>query len=112
GPRSDQDVWIIRTDAEGCMQEDCGFEQLITDVEEVTLSSGAQPLIYPNPTRGILHIDTPHSPDAYQLLDSNGRMLQAGAFQPSISLQPWPPGIYLLRLIREQSVATFKVVRQ
>ncbi|MEM1324025.1 MAG: hypothetical protein AAGG75_27435, partial [Bacteroidota bacterium] len=28
GPRRDQDVWVIRTDAEGCMQEDCGFEQL------------------------------------------------------------------------------------
>jgi M6 family metalloprotease-like protein len=61
---------------------------------------GNNPLVYPNPTSGIVHIEITKPVTAIQLMDVQGRTLQhfnnIHAGQMEINLSSYPQGIYFL----------------
>ena len=60
------DLWLIRTDADGCILPDCNPLQLITSTENPPQDiAGIE--VYPNPSSGIFHFTVPEMTTAWNL---------------------------------------------
>jgi len=110
---------IIETRTQGNVRLTQGFHQLqVSTVDAAEPEAGSLVLtVFPNPTSNILHVETAHSgPLDWQLLDVSGRLLATQTLREAghlaIDLQPFPAGVYLLRIGAESHFArTFKVVK-
>ncbi len=110
---------VIETRTQGSVRLTQGFHQLqVSTVDAAEPEAGSLALnVFPNPTANILHVEAAHSgPLDWQLLDVSGRLLAAQTLRDvgglSIDLQPFPAGVYLLRIGGGQhTVRTFKVVK-
>lgn len=78
--------------------------RFLTSITEATPS--AAPIVYPNPSQGLLSISLPANHDkplTFYLYDSSGRLIQQLDIQDSItavSLQAWPAGTYFYRIAK------------
>ena len=60
------DLWLIKTDADGCILPDCNPLQLITSTENLPQDIiGIE--VYPNPSSGIFHFTVPEMTTAWNL---------------------------------------------
>ncbi len=112
GPRRDQDRWGVITDANGCIENDCGFEQLITSLTDPEVKPVEELTVFPNPTSGILYIDASEKYDTYQIFDMGGRQLLSGQIQGFINLNVLDAGIYMIRLGHQGFSTSLKIVKQ
>ncbi|MBD0254202.1 MAG: T9SS type A sorting domain-containing protein [Cytophagales bacterium] len=74
----------------------------------------ARAFAFPNPTRGLVHLEGIPAGARPVLTIWNSRGVQVGgaqslAPQPSVDLTPLPPGLYYLRLQSDRQVKVFKV---
>jgi hypothetical protein len=110
---------VIETRTQGSVRLTQGFHQLfVTTVDTGEPEAGSLVFnVFPNPTASTLHIETAHSGSLdWQLLDVSGRLLATQSLQnaddPSIDLQAFPAGVYLLRIgSGPNAMRTFKVVK-
>lgn len=60
----------------------------------------AQPIVYPNPSSGVIHLQNTGNADHYTLCSLEGKLLQAGqiGFDGTIQYLTSAPGLYLLSL--------------
>ena len=96
------------------------IEKLSSDpvgIDPSALATLAAPLVYPNPTRGTLHIVNSDVPlRGAELFDMTGRRIltvsQLPATDSQLDLGALPSGIYLLRLTTPSGISLQKVVKE
>jgi hypothetical protein len=77
-------------------------------VDEGNLSSLR---VYPNPTKGIIHIDGIQSPTDYKLFNSTGQVILQGMAEGNLLIEPnLSMGVYFLELSNCLGVSTRKIV--
>ncbi|MCB0791387.1 MAG: T9SS type A sorting domain-containing protein [Flavobacteriales bacterium] len=96
----------------------CSYPVNVTVVVEISTGLGetlAAPGLdtYPNPAVDVVHIRDVADGTSYAVLTTDGRMALSGATQDGrLDVSGLPPGVYLLRIGRQNaSVARFQVVR-
>lgn len=77
----------------------------IAAVDEIPVS------LYPNPVTNILTVDA-ESLRAIEVLDMCGRVVASQLEGNSVNLEDYAPGIYMVRVITDNGIATGKVVKQ
>ncbi len=86
-------VYSVRvTDANGCSNNSATFGYPVTSVQNV---NGANIRIYPNPTNGLISIESANSTDA-QITSIDGRMLSFVSDAKQLDLRNYPGGTYIL----------------
>lgn len=69
-------------------------------------------LVYPNPVRNMLYVDSDTIPTSLQLYDLGGKLVKESRQDSQLEMTALRQGIYLLKVISGESVQTFKVVKQ
>jgi hypothetical protein len=70
--------------------------------------------MYPNPTTGIVHIDTDMEEDVdYRITNVFGQCVETGKlYTKELSLERFPTGIYFIQLSADnQSIVTEKIIK-
>jgi hypothetical protein len=91
------DVWVIKL-----------HFGLITEVEE---KESVDPIIYPNPTSGMIYISNVKERYEFQIFDLTGKLLLTGK-ETEIDLSSFPDGLYFLKITTNSEVITKKVVKR
>lgn len=71
--------------------------------------------VYPNPTTGIINVETTEQLSAYTIFDATGRMVRQSMFDSSnqINLENTSNGVYFIRIVTvEGNAGTVKVVKR
>ena len=72
--------------------------------------------IYPNPTKGIVHVDFSDSEEdmSYSIMSAFGQCLETGTLQShELSLEKLPSGIYFVQFFsKNQTITTKKIIKQ
>jgi len=110
-PIPDPDVWLVKTDADGCITPGCQDSILYVSVEEVP-GTGETALkevffkAYPNPARGPIQVEflnaIRYEEPALRLFNLQGQevlhqRLQRGAQSAELSTNGLPGGLYILQ---------------
>ncbi|MGK0314153.1 MAG: hypothetical protein ACI86M_000363 [Saprospiraceae bacterium] len=112
------EVFIFKVDANGCLDtEDCGFVQVITDVEDVAIDP-YDLIVYPNPTSDVIHysISENRSVKRISLFDMNGQLLIMDTGQKEegqMDATGLTVGVYLMKFMMDDGeLVCLKVVKQ
>ncbi|KGE84961.1 T9SS type A sorting domain-containing protein [Phaeodactylibacter xiamenensis] len=110
-PIPDPDVWLVKTDADGCITPGCQDSILYVSVEEIP-GTGETTLrevffkAYPNPARGPIQVEflnaIRYEEPALRLFNLQGQQvlhqrLQRGAQSAELSTSGLPSGLYILQ---------------
>lgn len=110
-PIPDPDVWLVKTDADGCITPGCQDSILYVSVEEIP-GTGETALrevffkAYPNPVRGPIQVEflnaIHYEEPALRLFNLQGQQvlhqrLQRGAQSAELSTSGLPSGLYILQ---------------
>jgi hypothetical protein len=110
-PIPDPDVWLVKTDADGCITPGCQDSILYVSVEEIP-GTGETALkevffkAYPNPARGPIQVEflnaIRYEEPALRLFNLQGQQvlhqrLQRGAQSAELSTSGLPGGLYILQ---------------
>ena len=71
--------------------------------------------LYPNPTNGVLNIETNFQSYRLELINSNGKLSKIEQFENSngsIDLNDLPKGLYIIRIIKDNEVFIHKIIYQ
>ncbi len=119
------DIWLVKTDANGCMEAGCNDSLIWLSAQEAAEGVWVgKPLnalhIYPNPASSQINIQLPHntvSPMPAQITIYNlygqtvfTHPLLPGQRVAQINLPPLPKGIYLVHLKGQQNLSTKLVI--
>jgi hypothetical protein len=108
GNTSFNTAWIIKVDSNGCEQ---GVGQCNpSDIEQLNTESRNAIKVYPNPTDGLLYVESDTQTE-YRLLNLTGICLQKGQLHKGrneLDSRALPPGLYLLQAGNE----VIKVVKE
>jgi len=68
--------------------------------------------VHPNPTHGLLYVESLSGESEVWLLDSRGQLIYSGSQNDNftLNLEQYPTGIYTLKIVNNQRVATRKIV--
>ncbi|MCB0515553.1 MAG: T9SS type A sorting domain-containing protein [Bacteroidetes bacterium] len=96
------DVWLVRTDADGCLYESSCTDPLIftNGIEDVE-SSRAGISVYPNPASEAIQIQSPEAIQRITLYNSTGarvKELEVSGREISLAVGELPNGIYIANL--------------
>lgn len=87
---------------------------LVDHISQTTDFNPAQIQLYPNPSHGVLQLESPAL--RYQWFNAEGRSLGAAQAKAegnsTLSIQPFPQGIYWLKLVLPQGVYWRKIIKQ
>lgn len=95
----------------------CAFEYGTYTIKLITITKHASPLnilVYPIPFSNSLHIENPNNTHLnYQILNFNGKVLEKGIINRTISLETsnFNAGIYLLKIGNEQEQKIVKIMK-
>ncbi|KGE85117.1 T9SS type A sorting domain-containing protein [Phaeodactylibacter xiamenensis] len=127
-PIPDPDVWLVKTDADGCITPGCQDSILYVSVEEIP-DTGETALkevffkAYPNPARGPIQVEflnaIRYEEPALRLFNLQGQQvlhqrLQRGAQSAELSTSGLPGGLYILqyssagRVLQQEKVVKVK----
>ncbi|MFK7903647.1 MAG: T9SS type A sorting domain-containing protein [Chitinophagales bacterium] len=91
-----RDIWVVKTDADGCMYPDCSDEVVYTDIEEIGEISILQMdkipafQLFPNPARQFTHLYFPNTQilkgkkAVLEVLDLQGRVVFERGFEQKL----------------------------
>jgi len=91
-----RDIWVVKTDADGCMYPDCSDEVVYTDIEEIGGSSILQMdkipafQLFPNPARQFTHLYFPNTQilkgkeTVLEVLDLQGKVVLERGFEQQL----------------------------
>lgn len=93
-----QDVWFLKVDSMGCLYDNClsmGIE------DEVHIEPVIK--VYPNPSNGVINIESDFTIIKIELIDAFGRIVLKELINKieSINVAQFPPGLYYLRMETE-----------
>lgn len=104
--RFESDTWVT---ADGFYMDDIEINQVITNLEEIV-----NPVqFYPNPATSFIHIKAPDLQQiSLKIVDQSGRELINSECQGifSIDISGLSPGVYILKMIRDDLQSTSKLV--
>lgn len=110
-----QQAWLLRIDANGCMDDGgCGYDPIPLSIEPVMEQLTVFKL-FPNPVKDVcnLTLSSDCLGGVLQLTDFNGCELQQWSVnntQLQLNLNHHPPGTYLLHIIRDDGLKISKKV--
>tara|TARA_B100000508_G_scaffold140941_1_gene144432 strand:- start:6516 stop:7994 length:1479 start_codon:yes stop_codon:yes gene_type:complete len=116
---SNQDVWVLKVDSNGCMSPEC--KSRVYDIRlgiDRTRAFDVNIKVFPNPVVDELHVSFTEKQNIawhYQLIDQKGRVLKRGSLNPDdsqVDMKPLPTGVYLLQLESELGYRVFRVVKE
>lgn len=90
---------------------------LINATPPGTPQSGEEVSVFPNPTNGVLFIESKHFINRWEIYSAQGVLLAEYAnprqqYACQLQLEQWPAGIYYLRLFTESGMTLKKVIIQ
>lgn len=104
-----QDAWVIRVDSMGCIQSNCtvGLNDVRSEVLEEQVMN-----LYPNPTNGIVNLETSLALDRIEVFDLQGKLVQRLAGITKQIELPEQGGLYFIRLyVEDGSIGNYKVLK-
>ena len=114
-------VWVVVTDSNGCSNSDTINVSLWPDGIQ-TLEQALQLKVYPNPSRGLISIETPGFEEEaleWKVFSLNGRLVKNGRFvsgaadlRGQIDLRDEAGGIYLLQVATDEVSTTVRLIIQ
>jgi M6 family metalloprotease-like protein len=86
---------------------------IVDQTTSITTANGEKFIIHPNPTTGVLHIQTEQTIKQIFVLDLTGKvvMLLSGDHK-TIDLQALPTGHYIIRIHTETTIVPIRIVKQ
>jgi len=97
-------------------QKDFDGQISYSDVRQVQYSPGSSLKIFPNPTQGIINIDTNDLLAEYEIFSMDGKYLKYGNVNgkgsSQIDISALPSGLYTLRLISNDEILVQKVIKE
>ncbi|MCX6296242.1 MAG: ASPIC/UnbV domain-containing protein, partial [Bacteroidetes bacterium] len=101
------------TDSNGCFA--ASTDNIFVDVC-AGISSISEPLfnIYPNPTSGMLNIETEANENTISLFDVLGNVIysvKSSSLKTEIDMQNFADGIYFLKVANSKTVSTMRIIR-
>jgi hypothetical protein len=99
---------------------DCGLDSISVPYNNIGLNEDgtASMVVYPNPTGGILHLQTPEVDGKVfvQIFGMNGALVEESLFNASngritLNLGAYASGFYQIKVTTENSVENFKVTK-
>ena len=102
--------WCVVTDANGCESEQTFYEvlNLSTSINDVL---ARQVLIYPNPTKEFIRIETEYLIDKITIINVQGRVLDTQLKEQTIDVSNFSDGIYFMEIHTEKGVLRKKFVK-
>lgn len=102
--------YTFRGGSTGVMIDHIAIEQLWDAAIQNSALNIHHSRVYPNPTRGSVHIDSEEPLLRVELLDISGRRLLTGS-TPTVSLADLPAGVYFLRVTTSSGIDIHRVMR-
>ena len=97
-------------------QKDFDGQISYSDVRQVQYSAISSLKIFPNPTQGIINIDTNDLLAEYEIFSMDGKYLEYGNVNgkgsSQIDISALPSGLYTLRLISNDEILVQKVIKE
>ena len=117
---ADNDVWVVKTDSEGCIETACtGTDQVISSVNEFLLEEESQLSLIPNPSHDYvkIQVDTECTQCDWFLFDVFGNKLHEGSIassnQTTVNLENIPSGNYYIQIRYDSGrIETSKIIIQ
>lgn len=78
----------------------------------VDLGNGQELMIYPNPTKEMVFINSNNTIQKIQLLDLSGKILSLNYSTKAFDMTNFPDGVYFMKIYTNDSVVIKKVVKQ
>jgi len=103
------DIWIVKTDRDGCLEPNCGSLQQITPVKELLTPDENIINIYPNPTNSVIYLSDFY--ESFTLIDVNGKFVKTGKYAPEIDLSQIDNGTYFLHLKLKNHFIHYKIIK-
>jgi len=101
---------VSETNANDCQseQELCFDVLTVVSMEDIAIQKGLN--IFPNPTNGLLYIESNQRPDNIELFDVIGQRIDVDYQNNAINLSQQATGVYLLRITYEEGSVTRRIV--
>jgi len=99
-------LWLLRTDANGCLDNNCGEENIISNTEDFNYNNSVVN-IYPNPSNGIVHIESEKTIQHIMVIDIIGRIIEVH-LNNKINLFHLNSGFYTITLQMKDGTITSK----
>ncbi len=101
-----QDAWVIRVDSMGCIITNCAVS--LNDVRSEALEE--QDLnVYPNPTNGLINLETSLALDRIEVFDMQGKLLQSLVGGTTQFELPEQRGLYFIRVYEQDG--NFEIIK-
>jgi hypothetical protein len=113
GPPTGQDLWLLRTNSEGCWTTNCIDSLTITAVNEPPEWELTQPrfVVYPSPFSSTMYLEKakgltlPSGNYSVQLINVIGQIIYTDKFEPSeecnFQADKWPVGLYYIHIYKD-----------
>jgi PKD repeat protein len=102
--------WCVVTDANGCESEQTFYEvlNLSTSINDVL---ARRVLIYPNPTKELIRIDTEYMIEKITIINVQGSVLDVQLKEQTIDVSNFSEGIYFMEIHTEKGVLRKKFIK-
>jgi len=102
-------ICVTETDANGCQSGELCYDVLtVVNMEDIAFEKGLN--VFPNPTDGMLYIESNEVPENIELFDVIGQSININYEDNIINISQQTTGIYLLRVTYEQGSVTRRIV--
>jgi len=102
-------ICVTETDANGCEGEEfCYDVNTLVSVNDIASEKGLS--IFPNPTDGLLYIQSNETPDNIEVFDVIGQRIQVNYQNNTINMSQQATGVYLLRVTYEEGSVTRRIM--
>jgi len=102
-------ICITETDVNGCQSAEFCYDVVtVIGVEDIAFQKGLY--IFPNPTDGMLYIESNEVPDNVEVFDVIGQRIAVDYQNNSINMTQQATGIYLVRITYEEGSVTRRII--
>lgn len=100
---------VMERNANGCESEQqlCYDVLTVVSVEDIAVEKGLN--IFPNPTDGILYIESNETPDNIEVFDVIGQRISVDYQNNTIDMSQQATGVYLIRVTYEEGSVTRRI---
>ncbi|MFL9845780.1 DUF7619 domain-containing protein [Flavobacterium rhizosphaerae] len=82
------------------------------DIKDVVTANVS---LYPNPTKNVVTVEASQTISSVRIFDVQGRQLsieKGGATSAQINMQPYPNGVYLVKVTTDKGTSSHKIIKQ